>query len=288
MKNNKIFSKMPPAITCFVDPKNPHKMTSIIRKLRNYFEVYIDSINLDPILIKAKFASSTHRFFSHDCGELIMYEYEIVDMIFPEFVVTTDKITKQEWKTFFNFMKKIFEEDQVDQMLIDQVKDLVQQVVPQKADKVETSIGVVQELPKAYSYDCEIDNGRNICFCQITKPFTDRPYTTVIRNFSEQGLKPLFTSLFIDSTWGFSHDVEFLVQLWSHLGLIYEFGELDLDKELKQRTESCYPKEGQVPEKEPEVYRMSIEELKEQFTKRNKRYREVMTDLNVKRKCLSE
>ena len=278
---------MPPAITCFVDPRHPHKMTEIVRKLQGYFEVYVDSVNLDPILMKAKYGGSVHRFFAHDCGVLIMYDYEIVDMIPPEFVITTDRMDKEGWRTFFNFLKKVLDEEEVDQMLVDEVKDLVKQ---QKCS-VKQESGILELEDKVvntdYLYDCDVDAGRNMCFCQITKPFTDRPYTVVIRNFSQNGLKPLFTSLFVDSSWGFSHDVEFLALLWRHLGLIYEFGELDLAKELKAHTERCRPQEnGEAPEAEPELYRMSIEALKIQFNMRNKRYREVMEDLNVKRQHL--
>lgn len=280
---------MPPAITCFVDPRHPHKMTEIVRKLQAYFEVYVDSVNLDPILMKAKYGSAAHRFFAHDCGVLIMYDYEIVDMVPPEFVITTDRMAKEGWKTFFNFLKKIFSEEEIDHDLIDQVKDMVKQ---QKCDLVHQSSITALENEKVnteYQYDCEIDAGRNMCFCQITKPFTDRPYTVLIRDFSQNGLKPLFTSLFIDRSWGFSHDVDFLQELWKHLGLIYEFGELDIDKALKEHTERCRPQDnGALPEAEPEVYRMSINDLKVQFNMRNKRYREVMEDLNVKRQHLLE
>lgn len=278
---------MPPAITCFVNPRESYKMTDIVKKLQAYFEVYVDSVNLDPILMKAKYGGSVHKFFAHDNGDLIMYDYEIVDMVPPEFVVTTDRMDKQGWITFFNFLKQIFAEEEPDQMLIDQVKDMVRQ---QKCDlKHEASIRELEnpKVPTEYMFDCEIDAGRNMCFCQITKPFTDRPYTLVIRNFSENGYRSLVTSLFIDSSWGFSHDIEFLHHLWKHLGLIYEFGELNLEKELKEHTERCTPRDdGKPPEKEPEVYRMSIEALKTEFNMRNKRYREVMEDLNVKRQCL--
>lgn len=279
---------MPPAITCFVNPKESYKMTDIVKKLQEHFEVYVDSVNLDPILMKAKYGDSVHRFFAHDCGELIMYDYEVVDMIPPEFVITADRMDKEGWKAFFNFLKHIFEGTEVDQELMRQVKEMVGQ---KKCDlKVESSISEVGvEVNSEYAYDCEIDSGRNMCFCQITKPYTDRPYTIVIRNFSENGLKPLFTSLFIDSSWGFSRDVEFLEKLWKHLGLFFEYGELDMGKELKDHTERCFPQgDGKCPEAEPEVYRMSINDLKIQFNMRNKRYREVMQDLNVKRTRLLE
>jgi len=282
---------MPPAITCFVNPKESYKMTDIVKKLQAHFEVYIDSVNLDPILMKTKYGDSVHRFFAHDCGELIMYDYEIVDMIPPQFVITTDRMDKNGWKAFFNFLRHLFEGTEVDQKLLETVKEMMQQT---KCDlKVKSSILELEDntlkVNPEYVYDCEIDSGRNMCFCQITKPYTDRPYTIVIRNFSEKGLKPLFTSLFIDSSWGFSRDVEFLEKLWGHLGLIYEYGELDIGKELKEHTKSCFPQDGgECPEAEPEVYRMSINDLKIQFNMRNKRYREVMQDLSVKRNRLLE
>lgn len=280
---------MPSAITCFVDPAASYKMTEIIRKLKAYFEVYVDSVNLDPIIMKSKYGGSVHKFFAHSDGALLMYDAEIVDMVPPEFVVTTDQMDRQGWTTFYHFLNKVLTETVPDIDLLQAVKDMVKQ---QQCDlKHELSIKSLEqpEEPKEYAYDCEVDAGRNMCFCQITKPFTDRPYTVVIRDFSQNGLKPLFTSLFIDHSWGFSHDIEFLEQLWKHLGLVYEYGEMNLAKDLKEHTERCSPHPNRaVPEKEPELYRMSINDLKKEFNMRNKRYREVMDDLSVKRTRLLE
>ena len=128
----------------------------------------------------------------------------------------------------------------------------------------------------------EIDEERDMGFFQIDKPFTDRPYTTIIRSFKEQGYLPVFTSLYIDSSWGLGPDNSFLAELWVHLGMNASTGLFDLDSRINDHIRRCSPDNG-VPEAEPEVYRISIEELKNQMTNKNKRYTEVIESLRVKR-----
>lgn len=274
---------MPFALTVFADPKNTHKRTREVNILREHFEVYVDAVNTDPILIKAKYGESFHRFFAHDEDKLIMYDIEIVDMIEPEFIITFEKeLTEEEWNDILEYFEKILHEQYVEDELYLRVKDLVlvQKNCDMNVDEKE------KEEPKKqndqYIFNMEIDEERDMGFFQIDKPFTDRPYTTIIRSFKEQGYLPVFTSLYIDSSWGLGPDNSFLAELWVHLGMNASTGLFDLDSRINDHIRRCSPDNG-VPEAEPEVYRISIEELKNQMTNKNKRYTEVIESLRVKR-----
>lgn len=114
---------------------------------------------------------------------------------------------------------------------------------------------------KYYSLRKEYVEEDDIMLYEVCKPFTDLPYTSVIRSFSLKGAKPFFPSLYICPSWGVSrHDLPFLKYVWSS-----EFGfdpnEFDMDLFLKEATEACYPQPGMIPELEPEVYRRSIEDV---------------------------
>lgn len=280
---------MPFALTVFSDIVHTHKSTRLVNSLRKYFEVYVDAVNTAPILLKHKYGGSFHRFFGHDCSELIMFDHEVVDMIDPEFIVTFDKdIGKENWKKLFIFFRNLLDEI-VDPKYYETVKELtnVQTNCDLKIDERNCEIIIEDNTTDQYLFDMYIDEDRDMAYFQITRPRTDRPYTTIIRAFKDRGYLPLFTSLYMDKSWGFGDDSGFLKELWVHLGLNYSIGVLDLEKELKKHILRCTPGNG-VPEAEPEVYRMSIDNVKQQFENRNKRYNEVMNDLNVKRQCLLE
>ena len=118
-----------------------------------------------------------------------------------------------------------------------------------------------QSEDKYYTLRKEYIEEDDIMLYEVCKPFTDLPYTSVIRSFSLKGAKPFFPSLYICPSWGVSrHDLPFLKFIWSH-----EFGfdekEFDMDLFLKEATEACYPQPGMIPELEPEVYRRKIEDV---------------------------
>jgi hypothetical protein len=105
--------------------------------------------------------------------------------------------------------------------------------------------------------------GRDVSLFQIDKPFTDLPYTLVIRDFSKVGYLPLFSGFYIEMSWGVSpKDDQYLRFLWEKLGMT---GECDLEKMQKERALRCYPGKGQVPESQPEVYRKSIDQVLAMF-----------------------
>lgn len=108
----------------------------------------------------------------------------------------------------------------------------------------------------------------DIMLFEVCKPFTDLPYTSVIRSFSIVGPKPFFPSLYICTTWGVSrHDLPFLKHLWE-VEFHYNVLDFNMDSMLKEATEACYPSPGMIPQLEPEVYRRSIEQVIETLAER--------------------
>ena len=110
-----------------------------------------------------------------------------------------------------------------------------------------------------YGFKTTFIEDKNLMLYQITRPYTDLPYTTIVRDFKNVGHRPFFSALFVCTSWGVSrHDVPFLGMLWKHLGMV---GEFDIDELLKEATEACYPSENKIPKAEPEVYRRGIDEV---------------------------
>lgn len=110
-----------------------------------------------------------------------------------------------------------------------------------------------------YSFRLHRVEDKDTVLYEIVKPFTDLPYTSVIRMWSTRGHRAFFPSLFVCDSWGVSrYDVPFLEYVWKQLEIE---GVFDMDEMLKEATEKCYPSSTNSPEPEPEVYRRSIEDV---------------------------
>jgi hypothetical protein len=116
-----------------------------------------------------------------------------------------------------------------------------------------------------YEFQHKVYPEEDLCLASIAKPFTDRPYTVVIRKFKESGFKPLFTSLFVIDSWGCYSDVQFLNELWNELKMD---GMFDIHELLKAHTELCFPAEGRMVLAEPEVYRRDIDGTKKEIDRK--------------------
>lgn len=145
-------------------------------------------------------------------------------------------------------------------------KDVVMQT------PIESSYDYVKDPPepkyREYGFEFDLDSKQDIGICEIQKPFVERPYTVVLRHFSRDGYSKLFTSLFICPSWGVAvADRLFLRALWTELKME---GEFDLEKMLKEHTESCYPSETAPPLCEPEVYRLDLQGTIHQLNRKRK------------------
>lgn len=252
---------MAPYITIFCNKKSTPEQTEIVRTLEKYYLCFIDSENTVP-LIKKKYAGSNHRFFGKDLDEWLMYEIDIVDCITPSFIVTFDtiqKVKKHEWQIVFDFVKTIFS-DTPDQAIIDQMYVLV----PKPSETEKLTVAPLKNAVKQnneYMFEHYVDKEKDLCFCQIDKPFTDRPYTCVIEEFTKEDFLPMFTAFYICQSWGVSpKDHIFLAHLWKYLDMSSRFGELDLEKRLRENVEACA-----TGKPEPRVYREPIKDVLELF-----------------------
>lgn len=124
--------------------------------------------------------------------------------------------------------------------------------------------------PDCYGYRGKYLQDRDCYIYEITKPFTDLPYTTITYKFSEKGHEPFFTALFICSSWGVANsDIQFLLKMWDYLEME---GECNLQEMYKNRVEKCYPSSTNAPEPEPIVYRRPMETVMELFQEKETGY----------------
>ncbi len=121
----------------------------------------------------------------------------------------------------------------------------------------------------AYGFDFEVNPAQDVAVCEIQKPNVDQPYCVVLRHFSRDGYLKLFSSLFICPSWGVAReDHAFLKALWKELKME---GECDLEKLVKEHTESCRPDaSGHWPTCEPEVYRLDLKDTIKQLERKRK------------------
>lgn len=253
---------MAPYFTIFVDKQATPEQREVVLTLEKYYLCFIDSENTVPE-IKRKYTGSNHRFFGRDLDDWLMYEVDVVDCIKPSFILTFDvgqKIKKKDWALAYDFVRTIFSNAPI-QGIIDEMFVLVPKAPIAEKLTVAPKKDVVKENHE-YMFEYKVDKEKDFCYCQIDKPFTDRPYTCVIEKYSEEGFLPLFTAYYICTSWGVApQDHVFLAHLWKYLDMKEKHGEFDLERRLKENIEQCAS--GQKPE--PRVYRQPIAEVQELF-----------------------
>lgn len=254
---------MAPIFTAIIDPYRKFMNAHVINIIQKHYPILADSVNFEFPSFKAKYESSNARYFYYEDNEWSMHKIEELHFT-PHFLLSFDlneAIDEDTWSTIFTWIKKIFE-DITDEELEKKIKQILtayekQEPRPQIYKSIDPP-----PLPDYYSFRYMEDDSRNLAICEVTKPFTDLPYTTVIRNYSQRTLLPFFTSLFVCSSWGVAnHDIVFLYKLWEHLSFNEKYGDLDLENRLKEDIAKCKPDYPGGAESEPEVYRLSIEEL---------------------------
>lgn len=244
------------AVTVFVNPNETYKMTETIRKLQKYFYLYVDSTCIDPIIIKAKYYSTNHRFFRME-DELMMFEAEIIDMITPHFVIMygpEEKMDKKRWKLMHAFIKNLLYDLEIDQDKFEAIQDFYVPIQTQVASKQETVASILADEGYSFRYHHLPDTVKVIC--EIKRNNTDRPYTVIVNDYKENKFKSMFSAFYFDDSWGFGYDNTFLLNLSKELGY-----EIDLEEEYISRAKRCKFDGENLPEAAPEVYRMTIEDL---------------------------
>lgn len=109
-----------------------------------------------------------------------------------------------------------------------------------------------------YTFECKHIPDFDKCIVSISKPDYDRPFTLIISDFKKTGYINIFTDIFASDDWGSILDVNFLHKLWKELKIEEEF---NLKERLDKRTKEFLPNEECECPTEPQVYRMSIEDI---------------------------
>lgn len=246
------------------------RTAQIINTLTKFYAPpLVDGVSNCAQNYRDKYGSMNGRFFRFEADQLLMFDHESLGILEPQFLLSFDtgvKISTKNWTSIIKYLDAIF----YDASLVDEMTVEFEKLVPKpvKIEPTEQPKTLVPEQRNDYEFAYFVDTENDLAICQVDKPFTDRPYTVIIRKFSERGLVHLFTSLYVSQSWGVaSHDYAFLVTLWNHLGLEKDNGPLNLEQRLKNEIEKCKIN----PDLEPEMYRADIDHVKEILSKSRSR-----------------
>lgn len=249
----------------FVDTPATEYQTKIIQNLDGYgYATLVDALNCNRAWF-VKNMTGPHRLIQKD----FVTSYTTSDWgpedkgIKPQVAIyynDDNPITEEEFFQVVKYFRVIFdgqEPDYVPEKFLEKPRVSKQELPP------------LEEVPKDKDYyDLRMQHvvDIDVMFYEVTKPFTDLPYTTYVKEFGTVGHLPFFTNLFVSKSWGVARkDIGFLQYLWKEFKMS---GEFDIEKLVKDRVEKCTPGEGRYPEPEPEVYRRSLEEVLVTFQKK--------------------
>jgi hypothetical protein len=243
----------------------------------NGFMFLVDAVHgKDVNWLKENFQhNNQHRFFciNDDGKDFAAFPLAMLPNP-PTFVVMgndDDQYHASDWVNIFKYFHAMLRKDmnlpashRLKQILAPLLLPPQQAMLMEKADTDD----IPMEEEESDNYQCNYVHypKDDIALVEIRKPKTDRPYTVVIRQFSEKGFLPLFSSLFIADSWGCEQDKLFLTKLWPYMKME---GVCDLEKLLQDHTEACLPGEGKIPTAEPEVYRRTLDDTKAQLEKKS-------------------
>lgn len=270
---------MAPAFIALILPTRKFMNSHVVAVIEKYYPILADGISLELPMVKDKYRDSNARFFTLvDKWEMSFLE-ELVDV--PHFLISFDSnvaIDMETWDLIHQWVIRIFEGDD---SLTDHIKTIID--VPVVIEPLPSVKSIEHSTPQTeYALRYIIDESRKLAIYEVTKPYTDRPYTCVIRNYPERTVLPFFTALFVCNSWGRTNlDIVFLYKIWDHLNMAKEHGPLDLENRLKEEVAKCFPDYPGGANAEPEVYRLSIEQLWEQWS--NKRACDDFIELDQKK-----
>lgn len=197
-----------------------------------------------------------HRFYTVTPDTINSFVVEELQVI-PQFVIHFNQkrtITDFEWEQINVYIHNlVYGHSMTDRTLrcIKKIREYIQQPELLKGPEQPS-------LPQYYEFNSQLIEDKDIAVFEITKANSTTPYTTLVREFSIKGYKPLFTNYFACNA--FKNDfiaIQFLMKLWQE----FMQGPMDLDGMLKEATEACYPGENYVPIAEPEVYVKPMKEV---------------------------
>lgn len=252
-------------ITVFTSKPVTKKQAGVVETLSNKFVVMVDAVHGEDREWLQEHFGPNHRFFFLS-EFLSMCSKDELEHIAPDFVISfndDEELTARDWVCIERYIECLFVPSiRHPEFVMERANELLNQYF---IAKKEMEVEPEPEHLTHYELRMEHIPNQDTVLIQVDKPFCDLPYTVVIRNYEEKGLKSFFTDLFIIQSWGVCRqDIAFLKQVWDHWNME---GEFDIDQMLREATERCFPSEGCQPDEEPEVYRRPIENVLETFSK---------------------
>lgn len=251
-------------ITVFTDKPVSSKQKGIVEILSNKFVVMVDAIHgKDKEWLQLNYGVN-HRFFFLS-EFLSMCVKDDLEGIAPDFAISfndSDEVSARDWVCIERYIESLFVPSiRHPEHVIQKANELLDQYFIEQKSLDDPEVEAKPD--QAYELRLEHVPDQDCVLIQVDKPYCDLPYTVVIRNYGEKGLKSFFTDLFIIQSWGVSRqDIAFLKHAWDHFEME---GDFDLDFMLLEATKRCFPSEGCQPDEEPEVYRRPIEEVLKTF-----------------------
>lgn len=240
-----------------ITANNPHSAHIIDTLTKVHSSPFVDGISQYTANFKQKYADMNGKFYTYENEKLYGFDYDELDLIIPHFILTFDKgvkVEKDDYVIISQYLVSVLN-GKSGKAYVEKFKQLV--ILPDIVYHVEKTKADEPVLKEEYAFCYVLDSETDIAYCQITKPYTPEPYTVVIRNYSEKAFTPLFTDLYVCTSWGVcNHDAVFLQKLWVMLDMEKDYGPLDLENRLKKAIYDCTPREGYTPKPEPEVYRL--------------------------------
>lgn len=112
-----------------------------------------------------------------------------------------------------------------------------------------------KDLPLQYSYRQFHHPESDCLIVEITKPMTDRPYTTLIKEYTKNGDRDVFCNFYACPSWGVADsDTVFLQKLWDSK---MKEGVFDCNAEVKEKIRKVESGE----EEEPKVWRNTLDKV---------------------------
>lgn len=200
-----------------------------------------------------------HRFYcvsAHGHAQVVTVDQLCISPQFAIYFTEGTPVTDFEWDQINLYIKNLV----FGEAISDRTQRCIKRLREQVAKPALLRGPEYPDLPQFYEFNSQMFEDRDVAVFEITKANSTTPYTTLVREFSVKGYKPLFTNYFACNA--FKNDfvaIQFLMKLWQE----FMQGPMDLDAMLKEATEACYPGENYVPIAEPEVYMKSMDEVLE-------------------------